>query len=110
MIFGGLPVILVRQRLVPVKNAASIIPKGYLNATWLCYTDTAKRTSIRRKADFMDTNTKRNPKCECPSRKCPNRGICKLCKANHHKGLHTFCTAGKPERALRIVFAKLTGQ
>ena len=52
---------------------------------------------------------KLNPKCECPNKKCPNRGDCKLCIANHHKGLHTYCKAGKTERFIRRVYARLQG-
>lgn len=51
--------------------------------------------------------TKQNENCKCPNAKCPHHGICEECFKYHHKGLHTYCRAGKIERAVRIVHAKL---
>ena len=48
------------------------------------------------------------PNCKCPNLKCPNHGKCRDCIANHHKGLHTYCKAGKLEKILRNIHAKLT--
>lgn len=51
---------------------------------------------------------KRNPNCLCPNLKCPNRGNCKDCVKYHHKGLHTYCRAGKLEKTIRKLHAKIT--
>jgi hypothetical protein len=48
-----------------------------------------------------------NQNCECPNIKCPNHGNCKDCRKYHHKGLHTYCTAGKIEKFLRKIHAKI---
>ena len=53
----------------------------------------------------METNL--NPKCQCVNLKCPNKGNCPACIKNHHKFLHTYCRAGKLERFIRKVYAKL---
>ena len=50
---------------------------------------------------------KRNQNCKCPNTKCPHHGNCKSCVSNHHKGLHTYCKAGKPERFVRNLYAKM---
>jgi hypothetical protein len=48
-----------------------------------------------------------NQNCKCPSIKCPNHGNCRDCRKYHHKGLHTYCTAGKIEKFLRKIYAKI---
>lgn len=50
-----------------------------------------------------------NTNCQCPNAKCPNQGVCANCVKYHHKGLHTYCRAGKMERALRQIHARVTG-
>ncbi len=53
---------------------------------------------------------KMNPKCPCPNKKCPHNGVCVECARNHHKFLHTYCRAGKLEKAVRTVYAKVTNK
>jgi hypothetical protein len=48
-----------------------------------------------------------NPNCKCPNKKCPNHGNCMNCRKYHHKGLHTYCKAGKLEKILRIIHGKI---
>jgi len=50
---------------------------------------------------------KMNQNCECANLKCPNKGNCPDCIKYHHKFLHTYCRAGKFERIVRKIYAKL---
>lgn len=45
----------------------------------------------------------------CPNLTCPNKGNCTECIKNHHKMLHTYCRAGKLDRFVRKIYAKLAG-
>jgi len=49
-----------------------------------------------------------NSNCQCVNLKCPNKGNCPACIKNHHKFLHTYCRAGKFERIIRKLYAKLS--